>query len=60
MAVNYPALSSSINSRNVPVSMSENITKYGSIYFVYRDGHGLGSMTIHLAHHCFSFNVWWI
>ena len=21
-----------------------------------RDGHGLGSMAIHLAHHCFSFN----
>ena len=25
------------------------ITKYGSIYFVYRDDHGLGSMAIHLA-----------
>ena len=29
-------------------------------YFVYRDGHGLGSMPIHLAHHCFSFNMRWI
>ena len=29
-------------------------------YFVYRDGHGLGSMAIHLAHHCFSFNIRWI
>ena len=29
-------------------------------YFVYRDGHGLGSMAIHLAHHCFSFNMRWI
>ena len=26
-------------------------------YFVYRDDHGLGSMAIHLAHHCFSFNM---
>ena len=26
-------------------------------YFVYRDGHGLGFMAIHLAHHCFSFNM---
>ena len=26
-------------------------------YFVYRDGHGLGSMAIHLAHHYFSFNM---
>ena len=25
--------------------------------FVYRDGHGLGSQAIHLAHHCFSFNM---
>ena len=24
---------------------------------VYRDGHGLGSMAIHLAQHCFSFNM---
>ena len=29
-------------------------------YFVYRDDHGLGSMAIHLAHHCFSFNIQWI
>ena len=29
-------------------------------YFVYRDGHGLGSMAIHLAHHCFSFNMVWM
>ena len=29
-------------------------------YFLYRDGHGLGSMVIHLAHHCFSFNMMWI
>ena len=29
-------------------------------YFVYRDGHGLGSMAIHLAHHCFSFNMRWM
>ena len=27
-------------------------TKYGST-----DGHGLGSLAIHLAHHCFSFNM---
>ena len=27
------------------------------IDFVYRDGHGLGSMPIHLAHHCFSFDL---
>ena len=26
-------------------------------YFVYRDGQGLGSMAIHLAQHCFSFNM---
>ena len=26
-------------------------------YFVYRDGHGLRSMAIHLAHHCFSLNL---
>ena len=26
-------------------------------YFVYRDGHGLGSIAIHLAQHCFSFNM---
>ena len=26
-------------------------------YFVYRDGHGLGSMPIHLAHHCLSFDL---
>ena len=29
-------------------------------YFVYRDDHGLGCMPIHLAHHCFSFNIRWI
>ena len=29
-------------------------------YFVYRDGQGLGSMTRHLAYHCFSFNMRWI
>ena len=29
-------------------------------YFVYRDDHGLGCMAIHLAHHCFSFNIRWI
>ena len=29
-------------------------------YFVYRDGHGFGSMAVHLAHHCFSFNMRWI
>ena len=29
-------------------------------YFVYRDDHGLGSMAIHLANHCFSFNIQWI
>ena len=29
-------------------------------YFVYRDDHGLGSMAIHLAHHCFSFNMRWM
>ena len=29
-------------------------------YFVYRDDHGLESMAIHLAHHCFSFNIRWI
>ena len=40
---------------------SELITKYGStLYNNYRDDHGLGSMTIHLAHHCFSFNMRWI
>ena len=22
-----------------------------------RDGHGLGSMAIYLAHHCFTFNI---
>ena len=26
-------------------------------YFIYRDGHGLGCLAIHLAHHCFSFNM---
>ena len=37
-------------------------------YFVYRDGHGLGSMAIHLAHHCIytlllvteCMDNWWI
>ena len=26
-------------------------------YFVYRDGHGLGTIAIHLVHHCFSFDM---
>ena len=25
-----------------------------------RDDHGLGSMAIHLAHHCFSFKMRWM
>ena len=29
-------------------------------YFAYKGGHGLGSLAIHLAHHCFSFNMRWI
>ena len=28
--------------------------------YCYRDGPGLGSMALHLAHHCFSFNMRWI
>ena len=36
--------------------MLQNISQVRE-YFVYRDDHGLGSMAIHLAHHCFSFNM---
>ena len=32
-------------------------TAYITKYVVYMDDHGLGSMAIHLAHHCFSFNM---
>ena len=42
--------------KEIEVAMYHKVREY----FVFRDGHGLGSMDIHLAHHSFSFNIWWI
>ena len=44
-------------SEGVRIYLLSTVSQSTGVYFVYRDGHGLGSMPIQLVHHCFSFNM---
>ena len=52
-----PPVRQRVHTALIKIHVPYNNSAKNIYIYRYRDGHGLGSMAIHLAHHCFSFNI---